>query len=471
MTVETCIVIYKNRMASPAHATSERDAEQLNFFRFSLVMLDVLPKPMRELFKARFKQTTGTSWSASEGNRMLGDGRPASWECDFHRGPGVFVRGKSPVQKDQWLVFTNERNQAFQMVKVGTAEKAEKGWNLQLCGAEVRKPANSNRVTACYPAVCRERGKNLHALKIDNHILNKLKGDVGAFDVSALNCFLAGSTLASLLRIPDQFRQQVKAMADLRNKKYAHITNSRMPNSDYETSLQKIKDFIKTMKQKHMVTEEREQDFLNDIEACGSKFGAHTAQDLEILQQSLNAERALMEAEKKAALLKAKAEATANEAAMQAELNVAKAAAAEQAAASKEGRALVVAEKELRAQAEASARRAEEQALRAAGELEQAQEDLRAKQQAMMKAEANTQERLKSLLEELHKVKREGQKYRGVVKHIKRDMGLIGSTSASLSRQDSEGMIEEQKRDSRGAAYYRPHEGTGRRTGSREAGK
>jgi hypothetical protein len=249
------------------------DEATRNWFRYSVISLDIVPSALREILKLQWHRKYGCQWKDNglEGVLFLEGG--TVWPCD-EALPGSFNAdvGHTKISCSQdvtaWLKKGDLiRFDNFETVLSDDPKSAKNRNNHTIPGKlKVRNPVrNALREATGYYSLVRIPAATCHnGRAIPRHVRSKLlMGKLAEMDTTALNFVLLGEKNHALLDRPArQFHNQSAAalleldlttsewvayLVGLRNAAMAHRTSAQMPSDEYETSCSAIKLFLQKM--------------------------------------------------------------------------------------------------------------------------------------------------------------------------------------------------------------------------------
>ena len=292
--------------------------EQQNWLSFSLVILGPAAQPLRRMFLERWRVKINDSqatWSEAKGLRLLQGGSFAG-QMSFSNGsirikpsPGVYVRRGL-------LLVLQDKNGNAQAVLVESFAKAAQGWYKLTLGDPHhipsshpwRSPRPQQGITAHSPSVTWPGKAGKPGGPIDSHTLLKLLGPLEDMDISALNALFSSNIGLLQCSLPANhparrqetqrlkaLGQQMKAMADLRNVKFAHRTTSCMSNHVFQASLKQVDDCFQALEANGVLSADQLAGLRAKVQKCRSSVV--TAEEKRALERQAKAVQAQLAAE------------------------------------------------------------------------------------------------------------------------------------------------------------------------------
>jgi hypothetical protein len=270
-----------------------------NWFRYSVIALDTVPKGLRELVRRKWKLQYGCEWCdhRDQGILFIHGGTLSTCDCKL---PGDFrgEAGKTSVYTTgdvTGLVNKGDRIRFDQFVtslrRSPTAPTSTGSHAID--GKLMLKEPLQNVLHAAsegfYSKIRLLKAERYGGKSIDRHVREKIEaGKLSEMDTTALSFMLIGEKNHALLERPSrQFKalkkdfrnnqpvlsegEWVSYMVGLRNDAVAHRTSSQMPTAEYEESCRAVELFLE-MLCRQLDSTELLVDFQNARKSLASNF-------------------------------------------------------------------------------------------------------------------------------------------------------------------------------------------------------
>jgi hypothetical protein len=260
------------------------EIKRANWFRYSVIALDVVPDALREIVKPKWKGKYGKEWQndGTEGKAFINGG--TLLPCDTSMGGGFTAeRGQNVVQtsgdvtgylKDGDCIRFVINGDDFVTVVCGDPKPPSSYVNSKTNTSHpiqgkiiLRDPLPTKleaAVVGFYSTNRLPQAERADGRNIDLHVRKKIEtGKLAEMDTTALNFMLIGEKNHALMARPARnfgvLEQELKSsnsvlsesewvtcVVGLRNKAMAHRTSAMMPTAEYEESCAAIKRFLES---------------------------------------------------------------------------------------------------------------------------------------------------------------------------------------------------------------------------------
>merc|ERR1711988_87384 len=232
----------------PVKATDEssqdlRTLHRVSFFKFTQLVLDVLPILMRQYFRERWHETHRRSWRDTQSDgEMFVNGTFSAAACTV-----VHVEeGSKVAHGDLAHLIQRPGREANSGISPGDqillGDELHKVVSIKANCMHLSRPSS---ITAEKEVRMQHiRGERNMDSRMARFFTPKLmQGDTRDWDMSLL-CFALLYSSHGLIPIGDDARQLVEGLRDLRNNKLAHVERCSMPREELLSAVRKMDAFI-----------------------------------------------------------------------------------------------------------------------------------------------------------------------------------------------------------------------------------
>merc|ERR1711988_192460 len=222
---------------------SKSHKERIFFFKFTQLVLDLLPVLLRQYFRERWLARYQRTWRDTPADGAM------FYYGTFEGSPAAYVQveaGSKVVKGDLSRV----------MMPLADGSPGLSAGDLILIGDSELQKVQSVKPSVLYLAKCSSssgvKELRVHKIRGETNMDSRMRrfsmpklvqGDTRDWDMSLL-CFALLYSSHALIPIGDPARQLVEGLRDLRNNKLAHISSCSMPYEELVSAVQKMDEFI-----------------------------------------------------------------------------------------------------------------------------------------------------------------------------------------------------------------------------------